>query len=496
MVRRLSPFALALLAAFARVPPSAPRFPGASPGGPPPARGGRRRPPLEPIAWADDSRAVQLQVLNRVAWGAKRSSASEIASLGTGRWLDAQLRASPAPLPAEMQARIDAMTITQRPLAEVGAELEKRRRALRAATPEERKQELKAVNQELQGLARETQARMLLRAIYSPNQLDEHLAWFWLNHFNVFQYKGPLRALVADYEERAIRPQALGRFRDLLGATARHPAMLIYLDNARNSAGRLNENYARELMELHTLGVDGGYSQRDVEALARVLTGWSIDLDASGLARFYPRRHDASAKELLGRPIRAKGAAELDEALDRLARHPATARFVSRKLAVFFVADEPPPALVERMATTFVASDGDIAQLLRALFTSPEFRASLGGKFKDPLHYALSALRLVLDERPLPDAQPVVGALARLGQPLYARATPDGYPLTKADWASGGQLAARFEIARAIGYRMPARIWDEPVGPRSASTREALARAATAEEWNQLLLSSPEFMQR
>jgi uncharacterized protein (DUF1800 family) len=482
MVRRFLPFTLSLLAACASAPGPAPEP--------------YVRPAPEPIAWPDDSRAVQLQVLNRVAWGAHRSSAAEIARQGSGRWLDAQLHPSPAPLPAEMQARIDAMTITQRPLAEVGAELEKRRRALRSAAPEERKQQLKVVNEELQSLARETQARMLLRAIYSPNQLEEHLSWFWLNHFNVFQYKGPLRALVADYEERAIRPHALGRFRNLLGATARHPAMLIYLDNARNSAGRLNENYARELMELHTLGVDGGYAQRDVEALARVLTGWSIDLDAPGLARFYPRRHDASSKDLLGRPIKAKGAAELDEALDRLARHPSTARFVSRKLAVLFVADEPPPALVERMAGSFSASDGDIAQVLRTMFASSEFRASLGGKFKDPLHYALSALRLVLDERPLPDAQPVVGALARLGQPLYARATPDGYPLTKADWASGGQLAARFEIARAIGYRIPARIWDEPVGPLGASTREALARAATAEEWNQLLLSSPEFMHR
>jgi uncharacterized protein (DUF1800 family) len=337
---------------------------------------------------------------------------------------------------------------------------------------------------------------MLLRALYSPNQLEEHLAWFWLNHFNVFQYKGPLRALIADYEERAIRPHALGRFRDLLGATARHPAMLIYLDNARNSAGRLNENYARELMELHTLGVDGGYSQRDVESLARVLTGWSIDLDAPGLARFYPRRHDSSAKELLGRPLKTKGAAELDEALDLLARHPATARFVSRKLALFFVSDDPPPALVERMAATFGATDGDIAQVLRTMFASAEFRASLGTKFKDPLHYALSALRLVLDDRPLPDAQPVIGALARLGEPLYARATPDGYPLTKSDWASGGQLAARFEVARAIANRVPGRIWEEPLGSLGPGTRDALARASTSPEWNLLLLASPEFMHR
>jgi len=317
-----------------------------------------------------------------------------------------------------------------------------------------------------------------------------------MNHFSVFQFKGPLRALVADYEERAIRPRALGRFRELAGATARHPAMLIYLDNARNSAGRLNENYARELMELHTLGVDGGYTQSDVEALARILTGWSLDLAGGELSRFYPRRHDFGDKVLLGRTIRGRGAAELDEALDILARHPSTARFVSRKLATFLVADEPPAALVERMAQTFSASDGDIAQVLRTLFVSPEFRASLGGKFKDPQHYALSALRLVLDQRPLPDAQPVIGALARMGEPLYARATPDGYPLTRTDWASPGQLATRFEIARGIAYRVSVRIPMELVASVGDATRETLAKAASPQEWNLLLLSSPEFMQR
>src|SRR5438874_4367928 len=294
-----------------------------------------RQPSLEAIAWPDDAPAVQLQARNRVSWGANRSGASEIVRLGTGGWLTAQLQPAPATLPPDIQARIDEMTISRRALADVGAELEQRRRALQKAPADERKAERQAYNEDLQRLARETQTRMLLRALYSPNQLEEHLTWFWLNHFNVFQYKGPLRALVADYEERAIRAHVLGRFREILGATARHPAMLIYLDNARNSAGRLNENYARELMELHTLGVGGGYSQRDVESLARVLTGWSIDLDSPGLARFYPRRHDSSAKELLGRALKANGAAELDEALDLLARHPATARFVSHKLALF-----------------------------------------------------------------------------------------------------------------------------------------------------------------
>jgi len=242
--------------------------------------------------------------------------------------------------------------------------------------------------------------------------------------------------------------------------------------------------------------VDGGYTQADVEALARILTGWSLDLASGELARFYPRRHDFSTKVFLGRTVAGQGAKELDVALDMLARHPATARFVSRKLAMFFVADEPSDALVARMAQSFLDSGGEIPVVLRTMFASPEFRASLGTKFKDPLHYALSSLRLVLDERPLPDAQPVIGALARMGEPLYARATPDGYPLTRADWASPGQLATRFEIARAIAYRVPARIWDAPLGPLSPATRETLAQASSPQEWNLLVLSSPEFMVR
>ncbi len=470
MVRRLIPLAVVIAAGCASTPP--------------------------PRAWPEDSPAAQMQVLNRVSWGANQSSYAEIARLGSARWLEQQLDPQPGRMPPEVQARIDAMTISQRPVAELAAELERKRLALQGAAPEDRKAERQGLQEELQGLARETQTRMLLRALHSPNQLEEHMTWFWMNHFSVFQYKGPLRALVADYEERAIRPHALGRFRDLLGATARHPAMLLYLDNARNSAGRLNENYAREVMELHTLGVDGGYTQRDVEALARVLTGWSLDLSGGELSRFYPRRHDASDKVLLGTTIRSRGAAELDQALDLLARHPATARYVSRKLAVLFVADEPPADLVERMARTFTASDGDLRQVLRTMFAAPEFRASLGTKFKDPLHYVLSSLRLVLDERPLAEPQPVMGALARMGEPLYARATPDGYPLTRSDWASPGQFATRFEVARGVAYRTPGRIWAEPLGALSAGTREALAGAAATPEWNLLLLSSPEFMHR
>ena len=461
------------------------------------------------VAWPDDSASTQVKVLNRVTWGANRSSIAGISRLGTARFLGRQLEPQPEPqLPAEIQARIDAMSISRRSALDLATELEQRRRAFQEMPAEERKAAQRAYQEELGRLAREAQSRMLLRALYSPDQLKEQMTWFWMNHFSVFQFKFNLRALVADYEESAIRPHALGRFRELLRASAHHPAMLIYLDNAQNAAGRVNENYARELLELHTLGVNGGYTQRDVQELARVLTGFSVNLvnaerrirpvmlpyyRREGLFEFIPGRHDFGDKELLGHTIRGRGPAELDEALELLARHPSTARFVSRKLAMHFVADEPPPALVERMAQAFLASDGDIAAVLREMFASSEFRASLGGKFKDPLHYVVSALRLALDERPLAETAPVIGALALLGEPLYARATPDGCPLTRTDWSSPGQLATRFDVARAMAERVPYKLAIEGLG---AATRETLGKAASVQEWNMLLLASPEFMQR
>jgi len=321
------------------------------------------------------------------------------------------------------------------------------------------------------------------------------MTWFWMNHFSVFQNKANVRVLVGDYEERAIRPHALGRFGDLLTAVAHHPAMLVYLDNARNSAGRLNENYARELMELHTLGVKGGYNQADVQELARVLTGFSV---REGEFQFYPRRHDFGPKTLLGRPIRSSGERELAEALDLLASHPSTSRFVSRKLAMHFVSDDPPEALVERMARAFRASEGDIALTLRAMFESPEFRASLGGKFKDPLHYMVSAVRFAANGAVIPreDVDRMINALAGMGQPLYGRPTPDGYPLTRTEWTSPGQLATRFEVARGVGYRRVGRLSDELPVPLSDTTRQTLSKASDPKEWNLLLLSSPEFMSR
>jgi len=206
---------------------------------------------------------ASVKLLNRVTWGANDASARQHTELGTERFLAMQLHpVGSASLPAPVQAQIDAMTIVQRPPDQLVVELEQRRKEAEASTNDDDKKAAQQVyQQELNRVAREAATRALLRALYAPNQLQEQMTWFWMNHFNIFQYKRNLRALVSDYEDRAIRPHALGRFRNLLAATVHHPAMLRYLDNEQNAVGRINENYARELLELHTLGVHGGYSQ-------------------------------------------------------------------------------------------------------------------------------------------------------------------------------------------------------------------------------------------
>ncbi|SEA22081.1 DUF1800 domain-containing protein [Variovorax sp. YR216] len=480
--------------------------------------------------------ATQLRWLERVSWGADGASAQDLKRLGLPEWLREQLHPRPAALPPAAQAQIDAMTISRTPVEAIVTELRTQRRALNDLADEEQKKEArKTLQQDLTHLTREAQRRFVLRALYSPNQLEEQMTWFWMNHFNVNARKANLRALVGDYEETAIRPHALGRFRDLLGATLHHPAMLLYLDNAQNAADRVNENYARELMELHTLGVGGGYSQADVQELARVLTGVGIrareagapvprmqpdvrgDYVRQGLFVFNPNRHDYGPKALLGQPMTQRGLAEVDEALDRLARAPATARFISRKLAVYFVADDPSPALVARMADTFRNSDGDIAATLQTMFESREFAASLGHKFRDPVHYVIASVRLADDGRVVTNVNPMLQWIARMGEPLYGHETPDGYPMTQDAWASAGQMTTRFEIARAIGANVgvlfrrddgvpgerpaPPELAELPIvriglPSMSADTREALAQARSPQDWNTFLLASPEWMHR
>jgi uncharacterized protein (DUF1800 family) len=487
-----------------------------------------------PSARADATpNADDLRFLNRITWGANASTAQRYVRTGRAAFLDEQLKPKPAVLPADAQAQIDKLTIQQRPAAELVQEMDQRRRDADGTKDDEQKKAAQSEYQkELSRLTREAATRHLLRALYSPNQLQEQMTWFWMNHFNVFQYKSNIRVTLGDFEENAVRSNALGRFRDLLGATATHPAMLRYLDNDQNANQRINENYARELMELHTLGVDGGYTQRDVQELARVLTGvgvndtkntpklkseWTAKYVRRGTFEFNPARHDFGDKVILGRTIKGQGLAELDEALDMLAKHPSTATFVSRKLAQHFVADEPPATLVNRMAATFMKSDGDIAETLRTMFQSSEFNQSLGRKFKDPLHYVVSAVRLAYDNKVILNTAPMFNWINRMGQPLYGRQTPDGYPMIQSAWSSSGQMATRFEIARAVGTgsaglfksdAMPAT--ERPAFPQlsnqlyfagmkdalSEPTRAALDQAVSPQEWNMFLLSSPEFMNR
>jgi uncharacterized protein (DUF1800 family) len=480
---------------------------------------------------------ADLSFVNRLCWGASAATAVGFERNGRAAWLQAQLHpAGPGPLPDEAQAQIDAMSISMTSFDKLVADMEATRldsdsRAKQAADTAAKQAAQQAYQQALTKVAREAASRSLLRALYSPNQLQEQMTWFWFNHFNVHQYKNNLRVLVGDYEDQALRPRALGRFRDLLIASATHPAMIRYLDNEQNAAGRINENYAREVMELHTLGVDGGYSQKDVQELARVLTGMGLNFSdrtpnvrqnqrelyvRQGFTEFNPGRHDMGEKVVLGQRIAGTGWSEVLDELARLAAHPETARYVSRKLADYFVADAPPPALVDRMAQAFTRSDGDTAETLAAMFASPEFNASLGRKFKDPMHYVVSAVRLAYDTRTIQNTGPMLGWLGRLGELPYNRQTPDGYPLDESAWASPGQMATRFEIARAIGtgsaglFKPEGATAEAPAFPRLASaffydsveptlssaTRAALDRATSPQEWNVFLLSSPEFMMR
>jgi uncharacterized protein (DUF1800 family) len=492
-----------------------------------------------PIAWAD-----------RLTWGGQPAPTSDM-----DRWLDAQLARPDDRLPPAIQAQVDAMRISREPVAALVVEEEAANKAANQLTdPAQRDAARKAYQGSMTALANEAATRSLYRDIYAPDQLREQLTWFWFNHFNVQAQKRDVRAMVGDYED-VIRAHALGRFRDLLLATLEHPAMLRYLDNDQNAASHINENYARELMELHTLGVGAGYTQGDVQELARVLTGVGVDLNPTdpklsaqrapllvraGLFEFNPNRHDFGDKQLLGHAIKGRGFAEVEEAVDLLARDPRTARHVSTQLATYFAGDPPPPALVDRMTKAWARSDGDIATVLRAMAHAPEFRASLGGAFKDPLHYAVSAVRLAYGDRVIVNTQPITGWLNRMGEGLYAHETPDGYPLAAAAWTGPGQMAVRFEIARQIGggagglFRPPAPPADPMVAtgtpmlvnvaaivtpslppPPSpppavkdglyvaavadrlaAPTRAALAQASGSGEWNALFLSSPEFMRR
>jgi uncharacterized protein (DUF1800 family) len=358
------------------------------------------------------------------------------------------------------------------------------------------------------------QSARIGRALITERQLQEVMTEFWLNHFSVFAGKNALqRYTLAEYENRTVRPRALGRFRDLLGAVAKSPAMLYYLDNWQSAAdsGRprletprlaqarnrgLNENYGRELLELHTLGVDGGYTQQDVIQVARSLTGWTFlpqqpnaaqlrqmsagagarpgarpgaggragqqriaraieqRLPEPGVFYFNPQVHDAGPKTVLGEQLRAgRGIEDGEQVLDIVARHPATARHIATKLARRFVSDDPPEELVERAAAEFTRTDGDIREVVRVIITSPEFfsSAAFRAKVKTPFEVVVSALR-ALDAAPDPTPR-TAQIVQQLGQPIFGRATPDGWPDVASEWMGTGAILNRINFGMAVGAR-------------------------------------------
>jgi uncharacterized protein (DUF1800 family) len=348
-----------------------------------------------------------------------------------------------------------------------------------------------------QQLLLELQAQKIVRAVHSERQLQEVMTDFWFNHFNVFWGKGADRWFTTDYEMNAIRPHALGKFKDLLLATAKSPAMLFYLDNHLSSApapavGRLvqriarrkpgiNENYARELMELHTMGVDGGYTQKDVQEVARAFTGWTIDRpQQGGEFIFRPRMHDAGDKVVLGHKISAGGMKDGEEVIRILASHPSTARFISTKLVRRFVSDDPPAALVDRVTAVFSRTDGDIREMLRTIFTAPEFYApeAIRAKTKSPFELVVSAIRSV--DGSTAGSRQLAQMIGRMGQPLYQCQPPTGYPDRGDHWMSDGATIERLNFAVALAA---GRIPGITIGGRDAKSLT-------------MMLGSPDFQKR
>jgi uncharacterized protein (DUF1800 family) len=478
-------------------------------------------------AWAADP-AARLALSERLSWGPR----GDEPGLQSGDPAAALSVAINAPLPPTAAQAIAAMRISRQPMANLVMTMVERRRDINAMTdPDARAAAEKAWQGDMGDLYREVQTRDILRALYSPAQLGEQMTWFWANHFSVHAPKREIRAMLGEWDD-TLRAHALGKFRDLLAATVTQPAMLQYLDNDQNAAGHINENYAREIMELHTMGVGSGYSQKDVQELARILTGVGVRLTPdsphlppdkvpmylrNGLFEFNPQRHDFGDKVLLGQPIHGQGWFEVRRAIDILANQPATRTHISRKLALFLLGHDPSPALLGAMTAEWQASDGMIARVVAVVLRSDEFRASLGQEFKDPVHYVLSAVRYAYGGRVIRNADPIINWLKRMDEPLYGRETPDGWPLDAAAWTGPGQMETRFEIAKAIGNGSAGLFKgrdpdgpDEPAFPQlqnalwfagvdhmiGAQTRGVLDRAASSTQWNMLLLASPEFMRR
>jgi len=498
-----------------------------------------------PVLSQTDANSDQkiLHMLNRVTFGPRPGDVDDVKKMGVDKFLEQQLHPDTIPLPAALTASLSSnVAINTDPIElarrfYVKTDRKKKARVVEATanSTEEQKQTSIDLKKEQSSKRKEAYATLytestdakIRRAVESPRQLQEVMVDFWFNHFNISNNKGRDRMWTGAYEQQAIRPYALGKFHELVMATSHHPAMLFYLDNWQNSKPEsdptpnpnrkkskfkgLNENYARELMELHTLGVDGGYTQKDVIELARVLTGLGL---AAGTGRkvnkselgqfgsvFDSKRHDFGDKVLLGHTIKGSGEAEIGQAVNILCSSPATAHHISYQLAQYFVADAPPKPLVDRLTSTYQKTDGDITAMLGQLFHSPEFWDTKYIKYKNPFRYVVSSMRAA--NVSLTDYKPVLSSLKQQGMPLYACLTPDGYKNTQEAWLSPSSLLRRIQFATSIGSGRLANNNVDPADSKEISnSMKGLFEAKTLNVVassppnlrSAVLLGSPEFM--
>jgi uncharacterized protein (DUF1800 family) len=521
-----------------------------------------------------DDRTI-VHVLNRLGFGAAPGDVERVRADGLTHYIDSQLQPARIDDSAAV-ARLAAFATLSKSTAEMARDyylpaqtirrdVQRQQAAQEPAAPDQAMmapgngaakqnnlremmtpEQVEIVRKERDALGELMQAK-ILRAAYSERQLEEVLVDFWFNHFNVFSGKGQVRVYLNEYERDAIRPHVLGTFRELLQATAGSPAMLFYLDNWQSSApdgaatsamrrrngrvnaqtprrrGGLNENYARELMELHTLGVEGGYTQKDVQEVARAFTGWTIaNPRLGGSFKFEPRMHDDGEKVVLGHRIKPGGGQkDGEQVLNLLASHPSTAKFIATKLARRFVADEPPPALVERAARRFRDTGGNIREVVRTIVTSPEFFApeAYRAKIKTPFEFVVSAVRATGTE--IASAMPLVAAVRNLGMPLYGCQPPTGYADKAEAWVNSGALLNRMNFALSLTSSQQSKRQRGGAGPRamrgnvgapsvasealvasalagelSGATAATVAKATTPSQALALVLGSPEFQRR
>jgi uncharacterized protein (DUF1800 family) len=479
--------------------------------------------PTEPREQTADQQVQQ--VLNRLAFGARPGDVARVRAMGVDQWIALQLapdRLDDRPTEAVL-ASYEELNRPTRDFVSMYAEGQQAIRQMQKQVAQQgdtsgRKDiraELLRQDPQLRDRVRRTarivgdvQSARLMRAVGSERQLQEVMTDFWENHFTVFAGKGLTRLFIPAYDRDVIRPRALGKFRDLLGAVARSPAMLFYLDQWQSAADSLhptlgsaraqpqriqqnrrprglNENYARELLELHTLGVDGGYTQQDVIDVARALTGWTMSPRQDAEFVFRPGIHDAGEKLVLGHRLAAgRGIEDGEEVLDIIARDPHTARFIARKLAIRFVSDEPPPALVDRATATFLKTGGDIREVVRTIVTSPEFfsHAAYRSKVKTPFELVASAVRAVGAD---PDtSMRSAQMVAFLGQPIFGHQAPNGWPETGESWMNTGAILNRINFGLAVAAgRLPnaslAR-WSEAQRLRTAPREEQVDAVVNA----------------